>query len=84
MKISCIQLDARLAAQGDPYDYVEDMIEEAAKENPDTILLPEKWNAFGHPDTHKEQPDENGKEAKQLLSRLAKKTWGEYRWRKRY
>lgn len=73
MKISCIQLDARLAAQGDPYGYVEEMIEKAVKENPDTILLSEKWNAFGHPDTHRDQADKNGEEAKRLLSRLAEK-----------
>lgn len=73
MKISCIQLDARLAAEGDPYAYAEKMIDEAVKENPDTILLPEKWNAFGHPTTHRAQSDSKGDKTKKLLSRLAKK-----------
>ncbi|MDY3119078.1 MAG: nitrilase-related carbon-nitrogen hydrolase [Peptoniphilus sp.] len=72
--MSCVQIDGRKARIA-PFSYIEQWIHRAMKENPDVILLPEKWNCFSSPDTHFEQADENGDKTRTLLSRLAK-TYG--------
>lgn len=71
MKISCLQIDATKATK-DPYGYVEDGICRAAKEDPDVILLPEKWNLFSSPEAHVDEADRNGDKTREFLSRLAK------------
>ncbi|MDD7363029.1 MAG: nitrilase-related carbon-nitrogen hydrolase [Peptoniphilus sp.] len=72
MKISCVQFDATRASHMDPFAYCASMIEEAAKEEPDVIVLPEKWNVFGPPETHRDQADEGGERTRKLLSKAAK------------
>lgn len=71
MKISSVQIDVNKAKK-DPYGYVEDGIHRAAKEDPDVILLPEKWNLFSSPEDHMDGADRNGDATRKMLSRLAK------------
>lgn len=71
MKVSSVQIDANKAKK-DPYGYAESWIHRAAKEDPDVILLPEKWNLFSSPEDHMEGADRNGDKTRKLLSRLAK------------
>lgn len=71
MKISCVQFDVRIAREMGAYVYCEKMIREAAREKPDVILLPERWNAFGRPETHRDQADRNGAMTRLYIGALA-------------
>lgn len=44
MKISCIQMDVHLASPEENYRQAEQLIRQAAQEEPDVILLPELWD----------------------------------------
>lgn len=44
MKVSCVQMDVKLASPEENYREAERLIREAAGENPDVILLPELWD----------------------------------------
>lgn len=71
MKVSSVQIDANKAKK-DPYGYAQAWIHRAAQEDPDVILLPEKWNLFSSPEDHMEGADRNGDKTRKMLSRLAK------------
>lgn len=73
-KISLVQMDVAFADPKENRKKVEKMIEEAAKENPDIICLPETWNVGFFPKENLlELADVNGQQAMELLSYLAKK-----------
>lgn len=67
MKVSSVQIDANKAKK-DPYGYAEAWIHRAAQEDPDVILLPEKWNLFSSPEEHMEGADRNGDKTRKLLT----------------
>lgn len=58
MKVSCIQMDVKLGQPEENHRLAEQLIREAAAENPDVILLPELWDVGFFPkDNLKEVAD---------------------------
>lgn len=49
MKVTCIQMDMRFAAPEENFAKAERLIEEAAAQSPDLIVLPETWNTGFYP-----------------------------------
>jgi len=47
LKITCIQMDSKLECPDENYDRAEQLIQEAIKEQPDVIVLPEIWENMG-------------------------------------
>lgn len=47
LKITCIQMDSKLACPEENYRHAEELICEAVKEQPDVIVLPESFENFG-------------------------------------
>ncbi len=47
LKVVCVQMDSKLGCPNENYDYAEKMIQEAIKEQPDIIILPEAWENLG-------------------------------------
>ena len=47
LKITCIQMDSKLECPDENYDHAENLIQEAIKEQPDIIVLPEIWENMG-------------------------------------
>jgi len=44
LKIACLQMNMKFACPDDNYSHVGQIIDEAAKEHPDLMVLPETWN----------------------------------------
>lgn len=73
MKVSAIQMDMEFAAPEKNFKKAEELIRVAAKEKPDTIVLPETWNTGFFPiENTEELSDKDGKQTIDLLSRLSK------------
>ena len=49
MKVTCIQMDMRFASLEENFAKAERLIEEAAAQSPDLIVLPETWNTGFYP-----------------------------------
>ena len=73
MRVSCIQMDVKLGRPEENYREAEARIREAAKDNPDVILLPELWDVGFFPrENLKELADPDCTKAVPFLSGLAK------------
>ena len=73
MRVSCIQLDVLLADPAANYREAERLIREAAKENPDVILLPELWDVGFFPKENlKETADREHTRVTAFASSMAK------------
>lgn len=73
MRVSCIQMDVKLGRPEENYREAEARIREAAKDNPDVILLPELWDVGFFPrENLKELADPECTKAVPFLSGLAK------------
>ncbi|MDF2519781.1 MAG: Nitrilase/cyanide hydratase and apolipoprotein N-acyltransferase [Clostridia bacterium] len=73
IRVSAIQMDMEFANPDKNYQKAEELIRLAAKEKPDTIVLPETWNTGFFPEKNiKELCDKDGQRTKQLLSALSK------------
>lgn len=72
MRVSAIQMNMEFEAPDKNFIRAEELIRAAAKEKPDTIVLPETWNTGFFPAKNaKELSDKNGRKTKELLSKLA-------------
>lgn len=73
MKISCIQMDVKLAQPQENYEAAERLIREAAEEKPDVILLPELWDVGFFPKENlKELADSDCTRVKSRIGALAR------------
>ncbi len=73
MKISLIQMKMTFEDIEHNFKKAEELIRLAAKENPDTIALPETWSTGFFPKENiKEFCDQNGNRTKRLFSKLSK------------
>lgn len=73
MKVSCIQMNVKLAQPDVNYQEAERLLREAAKGNPDVILLPELWDVGFFPKHNlKEVSDPDAKRLLAFGSRMAK------------
>ena len=74
MKITCIQMNMQFCRPEENFLRVSELVEEATREQPDVILLPETWNTGFFPG---ENPaalaDPEGERTKAILATLAKK-----------
>mgnify|MGYP000306645884 CR=1 FL=1 len=72
MRIALLQMNVVLGEPETNRSKVEQMVEEAVKEKPDVIVLPETWNTGFFPENVVELADVKGEPACSLLSRLAR------------
>lgn len=73
MRVSCIQMDVKLGQPEENHRLAEQLIRDAAKENPDVILLPELWDVGFFPkDNLKEVSDPDCSRVIAHMSALAK------------
>ena len=73
MRIGLVQMSMEFANPDNNYKKAEELIRLAAKENPDTIVLPETWNTGFFPvENIKKLCDKNGKQTIELFSYLSK------------
>jgi len=73
LKISAIQMNMKFADPDQNFIKAEELIRTAAKENVDTIVLPETWNTGFFPiENRNELADNNGERTKLLFSSLSK------------
>ncbi|SNT27229.1 Predicted amidohydrolase [Anaerovirgula multivorans] len=73
MKVSAIQMNMEFANPDKNYKRAEELIRVAAKDKPDTIVLPETWNTGFFPvEKTMELADEDGKRTIKLFSTLSK------------
>ncbi|SKC86265.1 carbon-nitrogen family hydrolase [Maledivibacter halophilus] len=73
-RISLIQMDVSFENPSANFRKAEGFIEEAMKDKPDFICLPETWNTGFFPKEELEKlADENGNTTKKFLSKLSKK-----------
>lgn len=73
MKISCIQMETAIGKNDFNLKKAEELIRKAAKENPDTVVLPETWNSGYFPKENLEKYcDKNGETVKKVIGNLAK------------
>lgn len=73
MRISLLQMDVALGKPARNQEKARRMIEDAMREKPDVIALPELWNTGFFPQNVKDLADHNGEETKALLGTLAKR-----------
>lgn len=73
MKVSAIQMNMKFEDPDYNYVRVEELIRTAAKEKPDTIVLPEAWNTGFFPTENVDElADLDGERTKKLFSKLTK------------
>lgn len=73
LKVSCIQMDMAFASSAENYVKAEALIREAAKADPDVVVLPETWNTGFFPDESREDYcDRDGEKTKRVIGGLAK------------
>lgn len=72
MKVSCVQMNMRLGDPAYNYHHAEELIRQAAGEQPDLILLPETWNTGFFPKDHLEDLADNDlEETDRRIGKLA-------------
>ncbi|MBQ6702313.1 MAG: carbon-nitrogen family hydrolase [Clostridia bacterium] len=72
LKVSCIQMDMAFGSSAENFVKAERLIREAAKANPDVIVLPETWNTGFFPEESiQDYCDRDGEKTKALLGSLA-------------
>lgn len=72
VKITCLQLDIAFGNPTKNRKYIEQKMAEALKENPDILVLPELWDTAYDLTRLDEIADDEGQQAKQLISQFAK------------
>ena len=72
VKITCLQLDIAFGNPTKNRKYIEQKMMEALKENPDILVLPELWDTAYDLTRLDEIADDEGQQAKQLISQFAK------------
>jgi omega-amidase len=72
VKITCLQLDIAFGNPTENRKYIEQKMTEALKENPDILVLPELWDTAYDLTRLDEIADDEGQQAKQLISQFAK------------
>ncbi|MBX9969366.1 carbon-nitrogen family hydrolase [Priestia aryabhattai] len=72
VKITCLQLDIAFGNPTKNRKYIQQKMMEAMKENPDILVLPELWDTAYDLTRLDEIADEEGQQAKQLISQFAK------------
>ncbi|MEH7581423.1 carbon-nitrogen family hydrolase [Priestia megaterium] len=72
VKITCLQLDIAFGNPTKNRKYIEQTMTEALKENPDILVLPELWDTAYDLTRLDEIADDEGQQAKQLISQFAK------------
>ncbi len=73
MKVTCIQMDMQLGKPKENFQHAEALIAEAAKGQPDVIVLPETWNTGFFPrENLAALADEDGRQVKARIGALAK------------
>ncbi|MED4797656.1 nitrilase-related carbon-nitrogen hydrolase, partial [Priestia megaterium] len=72
VKITCLQLDIAFGNPTKNRKYIEQKMTEALKENPDILVLPELWDTAYDLTRLDEIADDEGQQAKQLISQFAK------------
>lgn len=74
MKVTCLQMDMKLGCPEENFLHAAAMVEEAMKEAPDVLLLPETWNTGFFPkEGLPELCDRDGAKVKEVFGALAKK-----------
>lgn len=73
MKIACLQMDIKYGEPDANREKAKRMIEEAAENGADVIVLPEMWNTGYQLDELGQIADQDGQNTKELLSALAAK-----------
>ena len=71
MKVSCLQMDMKLARPNENLVHAERLIGEAMKDSPDVVVLPETWNTGFFPKERLEELSDSGK-IKARIGELAK------------
>ena len=73
MKITCIQMDMQLGKVDENYAHAKDLIEQAMKDQPDVLVLPETWEmGFFPKDELATLCDQDGQRIKREIGKLAK------------
>ena len=73
LKVSCIQMDMAFNSSSENFVKAEKLIREAAKSDPDVIVLPETWNTGFFPEEAIEDYcDKNGEKTKKVMGDLAR------------
>ena len=73
MKVSCLQMNMAFAVPDENYSRAAQLIEEAMKEKPDVIVLPETWNTGFFPQENLAKlSDQDGCRTKSAIGVLAK------------
>ena len=73
MKLSCVQMDMAFSNPAENFERAALLIKEAAKANPDVILLPEMFNLGFFPrENLQELSDNDGEKTKEIMSALAR------------
>ena len=73
MKVSCIQMDVRLAEPEYNFRQAKQLLRQAAQDRPDVLVLPETWNTGFFPRENLEACcDQDGARVKEEIGALAK------------
>ena len=72
MRVSCIQMDMLLGCPEENFRRADQLIRQAAQEQPDVIVLPETWNTGFFPENVMELADQDGQQTKAVIGKLAK------------
>lgn len=72
MRISLIQMDILYGQPQTNFEKVLELLEQAAQENPDVIVLPEMWNTGYALSDLDRLADKDGRQTQQLLSKFAR------------
>ncbi|WP_416807096.1 carbon-nitrogen family hydrolase [Bacillus safensis] len=73
MKIALVQMDVQIGEPEVNFKKAEAFLEEAVREQPDLIILPEMWNTGYALEQAEQLADINGERTKQLFSSFARK-----------
>lgn len=74
MKVTCIQMDMQLGKPDENFVHAADLIQQAMKDSPDVLVLPETWNTGFFPKENLEAlADQDGQRVKAEIGALAKK-----------
>ena len=73
MRVTCIQMDMQLGKVNENFAHAKALIEEAMKDKPDVLVLPETWDTGYFPKENLESIcDQEGKRVKAEIGGLAK------------